>query len=251
MRRSRRSRVHARSRRNRSTCSSSATASCVRRSNSGRPSCRVDVTFAGFQQGEALLECFAAADIFVLLSHRETWGVVVNEAAAFGLPLILTDRVGAAGDLLRDGENGALVRSGDIEGAARAIAALADDPERRRRFGTPLARARCAVGLRAERRDVRRGGPCRGRRPPALASDVEAGAPRAARPASSAAASRRTRGRARPSAAASSGCSASQRDRVGERLRILGRHDDARRRTARGCAPPRRRRRARPAARSP
>jgi glycosyltransferase involved in cell wall biosynthesis len=95
----------------------------------------VDVTFAGFQQGEALLECFAAADVFALLSHRETWGVVVNEAAAFGLPLVLTDRVGAAGDLLRDGENGALVRSGDVEGAARALAALADDPERRRRFG--------------------------------------------------------------------------------------------------------------------
>jgi glycosyltransferase involved in cell wall biosynthesis len=96
----------------------------------------VDVTFAGFQQGEALLECFAVADIFALLSHRETWGVVVNEAAAFGLPLVLTDRVGAAGDLLRDGENGALLRSGDIEGEARALAALADDPERRRRFGS-------------------------------------------------------------------------------------------------------------------
>ena len=61
------------------------------------------MTFAGFRQGEALLECFAAADVFVLLSRRETWGVVVNEAAAFGLPLVLSDRVGAAGDLLRDG----------------------------------------------------------------------------------------------------------------------------------------------------
>jgi glycosyltransferase involved in cell wall biosynthesis len=59
----------------------------------------------------------------------------VNEAAAFGLPLVLTDRIGAAGDLMRDGENGELVRSGDVEGQARAIARLADDPERRERYG--------------------------------------------------------------------------------------------------------------------
>ena len=50
------------------------------------------MTFAGFLQGEALLECYAAADIFALVSRREPWGVVVNEAAAFGLPLVLTDR---------------------------------------------------------------------------------------------------------------------------------------------------------------
>jgi glycosyltransferase involved in cell wall biosynthesis len=95
----------------------------------------LDVTFAGFRQGEALFECFAATDVFALLSYREPWGVVVNEAAAFGLPLVLTDRIGAAGDLLRDGENGELVRSGDVEGQARAIARLADDPERRERYG--------------------------------------------------------------------------------------------------------------------
>jgi glycosyltransferase involved in cell wall biosynthesis len=95
----------------------------------------VDVTFTGFVQGDALLECYAAADVFALVSRREPWGVVVNEAAAFGLPLVLTEAVGAAADLLRDGENGTLVRSGDVEGEARALAALADDPERRVRYG--------------------------------------------------------------------------------------------------------------------
>jgi glycosyltransferase involved in cell wall biosynthesis len=93
------------------------------------------MTFAGFRQGEALLECYAAADVFVLLSRRETWGIVVNEAAAFGLPLVLSDAVGAAADLLRPGENGELVRSGDIEGQARAIAKLADDQRLRERYG--------------------------------------------------------------------------------------------------------------------
>ena len=39
----------------------------------------------------------------------------MNEAAACGLPLVLSDRVGAAHDLLRDGENGTLVPAGDVD----------------------------------------------------------------------------------------------------------------------------------------
>jgi glycosyltransferase involved in cell wall biosynthesis len=73
--------------------------------------------------------------VFALLSERETWGVVVNEAAACGLSLVLSDRVGAAHDLLRDGENGALVPEGDVGAAAAALRALADDPELRRAQG--------------------------------------------------------------------------------------------------------------------
>jgi glycosyltransferase involved in cell wall biosynthesis len=96
---------------------------------------QLDVTFAGFLQGEQLLESYAATDVFALFSRREPWGIVVNEAAAFGLPLVLTDRVGAAADLLVPGENGELVQSGDVEQQAAALARLADDPERRERFG--------------------------------------------------------------------------------------------------------------------
>lgn len=95
----------------------------------------IAVTFAGFRQGEELLECYAAADVFMLLSRREPWGVVVNEAAAFGLPLMLTDAVGASADLLRAGENGELVHSGDVDGQARAIARLTND-ELRARYGS-------------------------------------------------------------------------------------------------------------------
>lgn len=95
----------------------------------------ISTTFAGFRQGSELLECYAAADIFALVSRREPWGIVVNEAAAFGLPLVLTVEVGAASDLLRDGENGLSVQSGDIEGQARALARLAGDAELRARFG--------------------------------------------------------------------------------------------------------------------
>ena len=84
---------------------------------------------------ERLPEAYVAADVFALLSSREVWGVVVNEAAACGLPLVLSDQVGAAYDLLHDGENGALVRVGDIEAAAIAIRGLAADPALRRAQG--------------------------------------------------------------------------------------------------------------------
>lgn len=84
---------------------------------------------------DRIVELYVAADVFALLSERETWAVVVNEAAACGLPLVLSDRVGAAHDLLRDGENGTLVPSGDVEVAARAFRELAADPDLRRAQG--------------------------------------------------------------------------------------------------------------------
>jgi glycosyltransferase involved in cell wall biosynthesis len=95
----------------------------------------VRVTFTGFLADERLLEAYAAADVFALLSARETWGVVVNEAAAAGLPLVLTDAVGAAADLLEPGENGELVPVGDALETAAALARLAADPALRARYG--------------------------------------------------------------------------------------------------------------------
>lgn len=95
----------------------------------------VPVTFTGSLEGDNLWSAYAVADIFALLSHRETWGVVVNEAAAAGLPLVLSDRVGAAADLLVPGRNGVLVPSGDAAATAVALSALATDPELRRRQG--------------------------------------------------------------------------------------------------------------------
>jgi glycosyltransferase involved in cell wall biosynthesis len=93
------------------------------------------VRFVGDVDWARIVELYASADVFALVSEREPWAVVVNEAAACGLPLVLTDRVGAAHDLLRDGENGMLVEAGDVEATARVLGDLAADPERRREFG--------------------------------------------------------------------------------------------------------------------
>jgi glycosyltransferase involved in cell wall biosynthesis len=84
---------------------------------------------------ERISEVYALADVFALLSTHEPWGVVVNEAAASGLPLVLADRVGAAHDLLDDGRNGVLVPPGDLAAAGDALRRLAADPEGRRTMG--------------------------------------------------------------------------------------------------------------------
>jgi glycosyltransferase involved in cell wall biosynthesis len=95
----------------------------------------VRATFTGDRPLDGVLEAYVAADVFALLSSYEPWGVVVNEAAACGLPLVLSDRVGAARDLLRDGENGMLVPAGDVDAAAAALVRLAFDPGLRERMG--------------------------------------------------------------------------------------------------------------------
>jgi glycosyltransferase involved in cell wall biosynthesis len=95
---------------------------------------RLEAVRGGLTEDE-LAQRYVDADIFALLSRHEPWGVVVNEAAASGLPLVLSDRVGAAHDLLRDGENGFLVPVEDVRAAAEAFRTLAADPDLRRRMG--------------------------------------------------------------------------------------------------------------------
>jgi glycosyltransferase involved in cell wall biosynthesis len=95
----------------------------------------VRLVLTGDRPWERIVEAYVSTDVFALLSAREPWAVVVNEAAACGLPLLLTGRVGAAHDLLRDGESGFLVEAGDVDGAASALHRLAGDPDERRRMG--------------------------------------------------------------------------------------------------------------------
>jgi glycosyltransferase involved in cell wall biosynthesis len=100
----------------------------------GAAGVRLDTVTGGVTE-EDLARRYVDADIFALLSRHEPWGVVVNEAATSGLPLVLSDAVGAARDLLRDGENGFLVPAGDSDAAAEALRKLAADPDLRRRMG--------------------------------------------------------------------------------------------------------------------
>ena len=95
----------------------------------------VRLHLTGDLSADAVAETYVAADVFALLSTRETWGVVVNEAAASGLPLVLSNRVGAAYDLLRDGQNGVLVPAGDVAATTAALARLGADGRFREQAG--------------------------------------------------------------------------------------------------------------------
>lgn len=79
------------------------------------------VKFLGFRQNHELPALYAASDFFVLSSRREAWGVVVAEAMASGLPVVLSDRVGATSDLLEDGRNGFLVTGGTASDWCNAL----------------------------------------------------------------------------------------------------------------------------------
>ena len=94
------------------------------------------VRMTGFLNQSEMPRAYAAADIFVLASKlHETWGLVVNEAMNFGLPIIVSDRVGCAADLVRSGENGRIVPHDDTAKLADAMLRLALQPETRRAFG--------------------------------------------------------------------------------------------------------------------
>jgi glycosyltransferase involved in cell wall biosynthesis len=92
------------------------------------------VTPLGFQTTERLIELYALADRAVVPSRAETWGVIVNEALACGCPVVTTDAVGAAYDLIEDGVNGYVVPVGDVAALAEALVAPRPDAGANRRI---------------------------------------------------------------------------------------------------------------------
>jgi glycosyltransferase involved in cell wall biosynthesis len=89
----------------------------------------------GFVNQSALPEYYVAADIFALPSEAETFGLVVNEAMCFGLPIVASSGVAATRDLVRPGDNGFVFPPGDVQALASYLETLLTDPDRRRRFG--------------------------------------------------------------------------------------------------------------------
>jgi glycosyltransferase involved in cell wall biosynthesis len=92
------------------------------------------VRFTGRLSPELYASALAAADVFVLPSEWEAFGIVLAQAMACGVPCVAT-RVGGAPDVVVDGETGTLVPYGDEGALADAIDALLADPDARRRMG--------------------------------------------------------------------------------------------------------------------
>lgn len=89
----------------------------------------------GFVNQSALPDWYAAADIFVLPSLWEEFGLVVNEAMCASLPVIVTDTTGAARDLVVSGENGYTFPPGDVARLAELLETLLAQPQLRAAFG--------------------------------------------------------------------------------------------------------------------
>ena len=68
--------------------------------------CVQDVYFFGYVVFPRIIEFYKAADVFVLPSSHEPWGLVVNESMTLGLPVVVSSKVGCRQDLVKDGYNG-------------------------------------------------------------------------------------------------------------------------------------------------
>jgi glycosyltransferase involved in cell wall biosynthesis len=97
---------------------------------------RARIEYAGFQPPEALPAHFARADVFILPSRYDGWGVVVNQAIGAGLPVICSDAVGAGHDLL--------LPTGDVPALTAAMGRLAAEPALARQWGA-ASRAKAAA----------------------------------------------------------------------------------------------------------
>ena len=87
-----------------------------------------NVHFCGFMKKEELARYYRAADLFVLPTREDIWGLVINEAMAYGLPVITTDRCVAGLELVEEGVNGHIVPVDDHTALAEKIdAAMAGD----------------------------------------------------------------------------------------------------------------------------
>jgi phosphatidylinositol alpha 1,6-mannosyltransferase len=93
-----------------------------------------DAHFTGHQSGEDLARWYASGDVFVFPSTTETFGNVILEAQASGLPAVVVDRGGPA-DLVEPGVTGLIARANDPDDFAARVGQMLDDPAERCRMG--------------------------------------------------------------------------------------------------------------------
>ena len=107
----------------------------------------------GVLKGEALFEEFEHADFFVLTSRFDTFAVVVHEAAAFGLPLLISKFAESSSLMVQEGINGYVIDPYKTEELADRIEELISQPEKRRLMGNrsrAVAELLCASKLGSE-----------------------------------------------------------------------------------------------------
>ncbi|WP_261291007.1 glycosyltransferase family 4 protein [Paraclostridium sordellii] len=91
-----------------------------------------DVTIIDFLDKDELIKFYKLSDLFILPTREDIWGLVVNEAMEFGLPIISSDKAGAAYDLIRD--NGEIFKSEDYKGLAKSIENIILDKDKIKKY---------------------------------------------------------------------------------------------------------------------
>jgi glycosyltransferase involved in cell wall biosynthesis len=106
-----------------------------------RSTLAMPAAFTGFLNQTELARAYTAMDLFVMPSLWETWGLVLNEAMVFGLPVIATTGVNAARDLIDEGGNGFTYAPGDGYALAALILKVSGNTQQARDMGA-LSRRR-------------------------------------------------------------------------------------------------------------
>lgn len=92
-------------------------------------------TFTGYLKGDDLSAVYASSDLFVFPSNTDTFGNVVLEAQASGIPVIVTNQ-GGPHENMQPGQTGLVVTEDNVTAWTEAIGMLLENPERRRRMGS-------------------------------------------------------------------------------------------------------------------
>jgi glycosyltransferase involved in cell wall biosynthesis len=95
----------------------------------------VPICFAGFLNQSQIIRAYVAADVLVLPSDGETWGLVVNEAMSCGRPCVVSNQVGSGPDMVINGKTGAIFPMGDVDSLTGILESFAADRSSLRGMG--------------------------------------------------------------------------------------------------------------------
>jgi len=97
----------------------------------------IPISFTGFLNQSEIARAYVAADALVLPSETETWGLVVNEAMACGIPCFVSDQVGCGPDMIVPNETGEIFPVGDVDRLTSLLDLIASDQNRLARMSRP------------------------------------------------------------------------------------------------------------------
>jgi len=107
------------------------------------------IKLLGQKSREELENLYEIADVFLLTSDSEGWGLVAIEAASYGLPIIMTD-VGCAGEVFKNNESGVIIPVGDKSALVSAMETMLRDETWRQKIGEGARRAVQALPSKQE-----------------------------------------------------------------------------------------------------